>query len=72
MRQAVAAFNAFQRRNKTTLGNAEALTHIVLSHAKAVDQANPAKGSPESSRQRPQSGDDSGVVRFDRISAVHN
>jgi biopolymer transport protein ExbB len=29
---AVAAFNYFQRRIKTTLGNAEALEHIVLSH----------------------------------------
>ena len=31
---AVAAFNYFQRRIKTTLGNAEALEHIVLSHLK--------------------------------------
>jgi biopolymer transport protein ExbB len=29
---AVAAFNHFQRRIKTTLGNAEALEHILLSH----------------------------------------
>jgi biopolymer transport protein ExbB len=29
---AVAAFNYFQRRIRTTLGNAEALEHIVLSH----------------------------------------
>ena len=32
---AVAAFNYFQRRIKSTLGNAEALRHIVLSHLKA-------------------------------------
>ena len=29
---AVAAFNYFQRRIRTTLGNAEALEHIILSH----------------------------------------
>ena len=33
---AVAAFNYFQRRIKTTLGNAEALEHIVLSHLKGT------------------------------------
>ena len=33
---AVAAFNYFQRRIKTTLGNAEALEHIVLSHLKGA------------------------------------
>src|SRR5689334_24777710 len=33
---AVAAFNAFQRRIKRVLGNAEALRHIVLSHVKSV------------------------------------
>ena len=32
---AVAAFNYFQRRIKSTLGNAEALRHIVLSYLKA-------------------------------------
>jgi biopolymer transport protein ExbB len=31
---AVAAFNYFQRRIKSTLGNAEALTHILLSYLK--------------------------------------
>jgi biopolymer transport protein ExbB len=31
---AVAAFNYFQRRIKTTLGNSEALRHIVLCHVK--------------------------------------
>ncbi len=67
---AVAAFNAFQRRIKTILGNTEALTHIVLSHVKAIEPAGPARGSFDSSR-RPQSGDDSGVVRFERAS-VHN
>jgi biopolymer transport protein ExbB len=33
---AVAAFNAFQRRIKGILGNAEALRHIVLSYVKAT------------------------------------
>jgi biopolymer transport protein ExbB len=33
---AVAAFNYFQRRIKTTLGNAEALEHIVLSHLEGI------------------------------------
>jgi biopolymer transport protein ExbB len=33
---AVAAFNYFQRRIRTTLGNAEALEHIVLSHLKGT------------------------------------
>jgi len=33
---AVAAFNAFQRRIKTILGNAEALRHVVLSYAKSA------------------------------------
>jgi biopolymer transport protein ExbB len=33
---AVAAFNAFQRRIKQTLGNAEALRHILLSYVKAL------------------------------------
>ncbi|HTV17180.1 MAG TPA: MotA/TolQ/ExbB proton channel family protein, partial [Polyangiaceae bacterium] len=46
---AVAAFNYFQRRIKTTLGNAEALEHIVLSHLKGgtlpVEQAQPVATS---------------------------
>jgi biopolymer transport protein ExbB len=33
---AVAAFNYFQRRIRTTLGNAEALEHLLLSHLKGV------------------------------------
>jgi biopolymer transport protein ExbB len=49
---AVAAFNYFQRRIKTTLGNAEALEHIVLSHlAGAPAPAERTSGS--SSRERP-------------------
>jgi len=36
---AVAAFNYFQRRIRTTLGNAEALEHIVLSHLKGAPAA---------------------------------
>ncbi len=60
---AVAAFNAFQRRIKAILGNAEALRHIVLSHVKATPQgaAGPAARSA--------GGEDSQVVRFDQLSA---
>ena len=36
---AVAAYNYFQRRIKTTLGNAEALEHIVLSYLKGAPPA---------------------------------
>jgi biopolymer transport protein ExbB len=43
---AVAAFNAFQRRIKSTLGNAEALRHIVLSYVKATPLAAPRTASP--------------------------
>jgi biopolymer transport protein ExbB len=68
---AVAAFNAFQRRIKTVLGNTEALTHIVLTHVKAMEPAGPARGSFDSARQMPQSSDDSGLLRFERAS-VHN
>jgi biopolymer transport protein ExbB len=39
---AVAAFNYFQRRIKTTLGNAEALEHLVLSYAFGGSGAAPA------------------------------
>ena len=68
---AVAAFNAFQRRIKTILGNAEALTHIVLAHVKAVGQEAPANGSSEPARSRTQSSDDSGVLHLQRASAQH-
>lgn len=42
---AVAAFNYFQRRIRTTLGNAEALEHIILSHLKGP--ATRAEHAPE-------------------------
>jgi len=44
---AVAAFNAFQRRIKRVLGNAEALRHIVLSYVKS---ARAAEGRDEAPR----------------------
>jgi biopolymer transport protein ExbB len=40
---AVAAFNYFQRRIRTTLGNAEALEHIVLSHLHGTPMAHAAR-----------------------------
>ena len=43
---AVAAFNAFQRRIKRVLGNAEALRHIVLSYVKAVPRSESRDSSP--------------------------
>jgi biopolymer transport protein ExbB len=61
---AVAAFNAFQRRIKSILGNAEALRHIVLSYVKAT----PGSRSSGSDGEATDSGD-SNIVRFDRLSA---
>lgn len=60
---AVAAFNAFQRRIKTVLGNAEALRHIVLSYVKAAPQGGQASGGSR------QGSEDSQVVRFEQLSA---
>ena len=60
---AVAAFNAFQRRIKTVLGNAEALRHIVLSYVKAAPQGGQASGGSR------QGSEDSHVTRFDQLSA---
>jgi biopolymer transport protein ExbB len=60
---AVAAFNAFQRRIKGILGNAEALRHIVLSYVKASPQ-----GAPGAAGSR-QGSEDSQVVRFGQLSA---
>jgi biopolymer transport protein ExbB len=60
---AVAAFNAFQRRIKGVLGNAEALRHIVLSHVKSV----PSSSSGSSGHGVGQ--EDSHVVRFEQLSA---
>jgi biopolymer transport protein ExbB len=47
---AVAAFNYFQRRIRTTLGNAEALEHIVLSHLKGVPLTADQHHAPEAPR----------------------
>lgn len=47
---AVAAFNYFQRRIKTTLGNAEALEHIVLSYLKGAAPAADHAPVPEAPR----------------------
>jgi len=66
---AVAAFNAFQRRIKIVLGNAEALTHVVLSHAKATNPGS-TSGSGEHASSRREALDDSGIARFERLSAV--
>ncbi len=61
---AVAAFNAFQRRIKSILGNAEALRHIVLSYVKAERGSQTSGGQPQV-----EGTNDSHVVRFDRLSA---
>ncbi|HYP88923.1 MAG TPA: MotA/TolQ/ExbB proton channel family protein [Polyangiaceae bacterium] len=53
---AVAAFNAFQRRIKRTLGNAEALRHVVLSYVKSTSRERssaPAVKGAEGSRVVP-------------------
>jgi len=70
---AVTAFNYFQRRIKGIMGNAEALTHIVLSHVKATNHsARENPGSGALSHPHKHSSDDSSGTRFDRISSVHN
>jgi biopolymer transport protein ExbB len=61
---AVAAFNAFQRRIKSILGNAEALRHIVLSHVKATP--GPSGGATSGATQS----EDSQVVAFQQLSAA--
>ncbi len=60
---AVAAFNAFQRRIKSILGNAEALRHIVLSYVKAL----PARGDRVGGAGA--KGGDSQVVHFEALRA---
>ena len=60
---AVAAFNAFQRRIKGTLGNAEALRHIVLSYVKATPRVAGRASTPA------QTNEDSQVVPFDQLRA---
>jgi biopolymer transport protein ExbB len=59
---AVAAFNAFQRKIKGTLGNAEALRHVVLSYVKASSQQ---RSTPPANREL----DDSHVVSFEQRAA---
>lgn len=60
---AVAAFNAFQRKIKGILGNAEALRHIVLSYVKALPRA----AGRVSAKAQPS--EDSQVVPFDQLRA---
>jgi len=60
---AVAAFNAFQRRIKSILGNAEALRHIVLSYVKALPRSSD-RASGDATR-----GEDSQVVPFEQLRA---
>jgi len=45
---AVAAFNYFQRRIRTTLGNAEALEHILLSHLEGNGPSAPVEAPVDS------------------------
>lgn len=59
---AVAAFNAFQRRIKGILGNAEALRHVVLSYVKSTSLSGSA---PLANREL----DDSHVVPFEQRTA---
>ncbi len=47
---AVAAFNYFQRRIKATLGNADALTHILLAYTKSGALLNVTPASRETAR----------------------
>jgi biopolymer transport protein ExbB len=63
---AVAAFNAFQRRIKGILGNAEALRHVVLSYVKA---APPPGGLPASLSERRQHDSDAQVMPFEQLRA---
>jgi biopolymer transport protein ExbB len=49
---AVAAYNYFQRRIRTTLGNAEALQHILLSHLVGVEPLTPERTAGADPAQR--------------------
>jgi biopolymer transport protein ExbB len=60
---AVAAFNAFQRRIKSILGNAEALRHVVLSYGRSSPQ-----GALRAARPAP-SAEASHVVPFEQLRA---
>ncbi len=59
---AVAAFNAFQRRIKGILGNAEALRHVVLSYVKSTSRL---RSTPPAAHEL----DDSHVVPFEQLRA---
>jgi biopolymer transport protein ExbB/TolQ len=59
---AVAAFNAFQRRIKGILGNAEALRHVVLSYVKSTS---PQRSTSPTAHEL----DDSHVVPFEQRAA---
>jgi len=59
---AVAAFNAFQRRIKGILGNAEALRHVVLSYVKSTSRQ---RSTPPMAHEL----DDSHVVPFEQLRA---
>ncbi len=49
---AVAAFNYFQRRIRSTLANSEALTHILLAYAKGEAAAQGGNGAPATAARR--------------------
>ncbi len=68
---AVVAFNAFQRRIKAVLGNAEALTHIVLCHVKASSSPSESSASGNGLASRASNSDEGGM-RLERVSAVPN
>lgn len=64
---AVAAFNAFQRQIKATLGNCEALTHILLTHVKGggatEDNVPPSRSSTPASQRSVESERSAGSER---------
>jgi biopolymer transport protein ExbB len=63
---AVAAFNHFQRKIKTTLGNAEALEHIVLSYLHGAIATVPAAPRAPSFVARPAASSFEGVPSVER------
>jgi biopolymer transport protein ExbB len=72
---AVAAFNYFQRLIKSTLGNAEALTHILLSYLKGTPDQGEGLGASRPSREpRAQSNGraEQEARSYERISVVHS
>jgi biopolymer transport protein ExbB len=73
---AVAAFNYFQRQIKSTLGNAEALTHILLSHLKAHGRepghASTSGRARDSRSQATDRGEPESRRSYDRISVARS